>query len=82
MVRPERLELPTLGSEGRCSIQLSYGRVEKFAVRLKASRLGCQTLVNSAAHEKLNRRTVSTAAPLRGFGWLAVTLQKGATVFA
>ncbi len=26
MVRPERLELPTLCSEGRCSIQLSYGR--------------------------------------------------------
>src|ERR1700691_296868 len=25
MVRPERLELPTLCSEGRCSIQLSYG---------------------------------------------------------
>jgi hypothetical protein len=27
VVRPERLELPTLCSEGRCSIQLSYGRV-------------------------------------------------------
>ncbi len=26
MVRPERFELPTLGSEDRCSIQLSYGR--------------------------------------------------------
>ena len=25
-MRPERLELPTLCSEGRCSIQLSYGR--------------------------------------------------------
>jgi hypothetical protein len=25
VVRPERLELPTLCSEGRCSIQLSYG---------------------------------------------------------
>jgi hypothetical protein len=30
MVRPERLELPTLCSEGRCSIQLSYGRVDVF----------------------------------------------------
>ena len=29
MVRPERLELPTLCSEGRCSIQLSYGRGQK-----------------------------------------------------
>ena len=28
MVRPERLELPTLGSEDRCSIQLSYGRAD------------------------------------------------------
>ena len=27
LVRPERLELPTLCSEGRCSIRLSYGRV-------------------------------------------------------
>ena len=26
MARPERLELPTLCFEGRCSIQLSYGR--------------------------------------------------------
>ncbi len=30
MVRPERLELPTLCSEGRCSIRLSYGRVKVF----------------------------------------------------
>jgi hypothetical protein len=28
LVRPERLELPTLCSEGRCSIQLSYGRTQ------------------------------------------------------
>ena len=28
-VRPEGLEPPTLGFEGRCSIQLSYERIEK-----------------------------------------------------
>lgn len=31
MVRPERLELPTLCSEGRCSIHLSYGRARKHS---------------------------------------------------
>ena len=30
VVRPERLELPTLCSEGRCSIRLSYGRLGVF----------------------------------------------------
>ena len=30
LVRPEGLEPPTLGSEVRCSIQLSYGRIGYF----------------------------------------------------
>jgi hypothetical protein len=34
LVRPERLELPTLCSEGRCSIQLSYGRHNAFYGKL------------------------------------------------
>jgi hypothetical protein len=28
VARPGRLELPTLCLEGRCSIQLSYGRIK------------------------------------------------------
>jgi hypothetical protein len=43
-VRPERLELPTLGSEDQCSIQLSYGRiVELLAKRLSRLFGLCQT---------------------------------------
>ena len=34
LVRPERLEPPTHGLEGRCSILLSYGRVSIFVARL------------------------------------------------
>ncbi len=30
MVRPEGIEPPTPGSEVRCSIQLSYGRIRHF----------------------------------------------------
>src|SRR5579862_5578149 len=30
MARPERFELPTLCFEGRCSIQLSYGRTVAY----------------------------------------------------
>ena len=39
MARPGRLELPTLCLEGRCSVQLSYGRAanpdsKAFTVRM------------------------------------------------
>jgi hypothetical protein len=33
-MRPERLELPTLGSEDRCSVQLSYGRIIGLALKI------------------------------------------------
>ncbi len=37
MARPERFELPTLGFVDRCSIQLSYGRIEKPVTYIDSS---------------------------------------------
>src|SRR4051794_11284141 len=37
LARPPRLELGTPGLEGRCSIQLSYGRTEERLYRANAS---------------------------------------------
>ena len=51
MARPERFELPTLCFEGRCSIQLSYGR-NFFINRLRCSFPLCQGVFggNSGQH--------------------------------
>ena len=46
LVRPEGLEPPTLGSEVRCSIQLSYGRIQLFQTLRRRS---CQGRDNGAA---------------------------------
>jgi hypothetical protein len=35
LARPERLELPTLWFEARCSIQLSYGRAEPLYLSIQ-----------------------------------------------
>ncbi len=43
MARPEGVEPPTSGLEGRCSIQLSYGRFSNSFVQLRVSK-GARTL--------------------------------------
>jgi hypothetical protein len=44
-VGPEGLEPPTLCFEGRCSIQLSYGPVEKFITRRDSCVLAAQAFL-------------------------------------
>ncbi len=48
LVRPEGLEPPTLGSEVRCSIQLSYGRTWPISITPKKtlSRTGLRHSLN------------------------------------
>ena len=55
MVRPERLELPTLCSEGRCSIQLSYGRMPEDILRQSGSGVWCRE-IKSAELRSANGR--------------------------
>ncbi len=53
VARSERFELPTLGIEIRCSIQLSYERVRRFDYqtwRGKASRLAAGHSRRSRSH--------------------------------
>ena len=42
MVRPARLERATHGLEGRCSIQLSYGRLKNYVWDFIKRRRACQ----------------------------------------
>ena len=42
MVRPEGFEPPTLGSEDRCSVQLSYGRSRLFRLENTCFRIYLQ----------------------------------------
>ena len=58
LVRPEGLEPPTLGSEVRCSIQLSYGRIQLFQALQRRS---CQGRDISTARSFLTRDILEQA---------------------
>ena len=58
LVRPEGLEPPTLGSEVRCSIQLSYGRIPLFQALQRKS---CQGRDTSTARSFLTRDILEQA---------------------
>ena len=73
MARPERFELPTLGFEVRCSIQLSYGRGESFVARLRnLERLHCRV------HCRASGKPVDAKPGLKTFGLRADARQKPA----
>ncbi len=65
LVRPERLELPTLCSEGRCSIRLSYGRLTENILRQVAVRSTCFRLGISMVSLRLRARTPARQPALR-----------------
>ena len=73
MVRPERLELPTLCSEGRCSIRLSYGRVTSILRQCGRRRTECQQRLNHALSKRprkqllLGREVAFAGADLQVF---------------
>src|SRR3954454_3057992 len=47
LARPERFELPTLGSEDRCSIQLSYGRAPRNSILSPSHHHSPKSLITS-----------------------------------
>src|SRR5256885_11653507 len=53
MVRPPRLELGTPGLEGRCSIQLSYGRVARNST-INSTHMLTQSLPKVLLHDHLD----------------------------
>jgi hypothetical protein len=61
-VRPEGFEPPTLGSEDRCSIQLSYGRVVCSCAALAICQGQVPTPANIASLAKLAKPWPSLTA--------------------
>ena len=59
MARPEGFEPPTLGSEDRCSVRLSYGRVHA----LSASGSPCPRPPATAGRRLQNRNRLSALSP-------------------
>jgi hypothetical protein len=56
VARPERFELPTLCFEGRCSIQLSYGRVG--SVDSKSFGADNDTILEALTIYRMGRRSI------------------------
>src|SRR5213593_4679956 len=68
MVRPGRLELPTLCLEGRRSIQLSYGRTT--CVDSKSFIAGDDTILAASSLCRKGRRSMQLSyAPILGYSF-------------
>ena len=75
MARSERFELPTLGIEIRCSIQLSYERINKFNDLTAVLNFLAQLLpLRSGAGRQLAEPNSHLAKIFSS--WLCVTLER------
>jgi hypothetical protein len=86
MARPERFELPTLCFEGRCSIQLSYGRVRLFYFVFPStyplqfiSSLPCREM--TLPHHRFRPRDSASISASSGSGNRTVSVFRGRSYF-